>query len=192
MDRHGLARKIFTKKTTDYSFAILFFLIFSFFIMFAIEPNLATATSLRKQEEDLAKIDNLYEGQIINIAEIQNFMEQNRDDFYLLSDAIPQYPKVNKIVEDINAVAAKNSFTITKASIGEVNLIDTNKKGLNTLQMSVEGQATFEDCLNFIRDLFAQRRLKTIEQITVKKQNTPVSSASGQLDISLNLTGYYL
>ncbi|KKQ02188.1 MAG: hypothetical protein US11_C0001G0147 [Candidatus Roizmanbacteria bacterium GW2011_GWA2_36_23] len=185
-------KKIFTKRNTDYSFAILFLLIFSFFIIFAIRPSLSTAASLQKEEIDLKRIDALYENQIINIATIQNYMEKNRDEFHLLSESIPQYPKVNKIIQDINQIATNNSISIIKANIGEVNLIDSNKKAINSLQLNVTAEANFEEVISFIRDLFKQRRLKTISRISIASPSENIGSGSARLNIIIKIVGYYL
>src|SRR5574340_819007 len=115
MAKSTIAKSIFTKKTGDYTFTIMFFLIFSMFIIFAIKPSLTTAASLKKEEEDLEKIDAVYEKKIIAIATIQQAMEANRNDFFLLGQAISSYPKVNKMIEDIKSVADQNSFTVQKA-----------------------------------------------------------------------------
>ncbi|GAB4219079.1 MAG: hypothetical protein Fur009_3420 [Candidatus Microgenomates bacterium] len=44
-------KNIFTKKVQDYTYVILFLLIFSIFIIFAINPSLKTAFSLTKEKK---------------------------------------------------------------------------------------------------------------------------------------------
>ena len=145
-----LTKKIFSKKMGDYTFAILFFVIFSLFILFAIKPSLTTATSLKREEYDLKKVDELYENQILNIANVQSLMEENREKLPLLTMAISNHPQVNKMIDDIQQASNKSAFIIKKASIGEVNLIDTKKDKLQTLHLTVEGSSDFDTLMKFI------------------------------------------
>ena len=60
MDLNILLKSIFEKKSGDNIYVIFFLLIFSIFIVFAIKPSLMTAYSLKKEEIDLTKIDQVY------------------------------------------------------------------------------------------------------------------------------------
>ncbi len=187
-----ITKKIFSKKIGDYTFAILFFVIFSLFILFAIKPSLTTAASLKREEDDLKKIDELYENQILNIAKVQSLMEENREELPLLTMAISNHPQVNKMIDDIQQASNKSSFTIKKASIGEVNLLDTKNKKLQTLHLTVEGNSDFDTLMRFIDALLAQRRLKTVQKMVISKSQDEQASASGQLKIIMDVEVYYL
>lgn len=190
MKNNQLVKSIFNKKTGDYTFTIMFFLIFSMFIVFAIKPSLTTAASLKKEEIDLEKVDSLYENKIIGIASLQQMMEENRNGFPMLSQAIASYPKVNKMIEDIKVVADENSFVIEKAGVADVNLYETNKTTIQQIQVNVEGTTSFENLMKFTQSLFIQRRLKTIPKMSITRQSD--SSGSAMLKVVLNIEGYYL
>ncbi len=192
MDISKLTKKIFTQKTTDYTFTIMFFLIFSMFILFAIKPALTTATGLKKEETDLEAIDKVYEGHIMNIANVQSTMEAYRDEFPLLEEAISTHPQVNKVIDDIKKSADNNSFNITNENIGEVNLLDTKNKNLQTLSITLEGQSSFDNLIKFITDLSNQRRLKTIQTMTISQPQVNQSTGSAQLKINMQIQAYYL
>lgn len=187
-----LKTKIFTKKTKDYTFTILFLLIFSVFILFAIRPSLTTAFSLKKEESDLAKVDKIYEDKIISIAQIQSLIEKNRSDIPLLYEAVPTLPQVNKTFNDIKTAADKNLFIIKKANIGEVNLFESNKKTTQVLKVSVDGEATFDNFLKFSQELSNQRRLKTIQKVAITRgtQEGPVTE-NAILKIKIDIESYY-
>lgn len=185
-----LAKRIFNKKTGDYTFTIMFFLIFSMFIVFAIKPSLTTAASLKKEKTDLEKVDALYENKIIGIASLQQMMEESRNGFPMLNQAIASYPKVNKMIEDIKVVADENSFVIEKAGVADVNLYETNKTTIQQIQVIVEGSTNFENLMKFTQALFTQRRLKTIPKMSITHQLD--SSSSAILKVILNVEGYYL
>lgn len=168
---------------------VLFFLIFSIFIVFAINPSLKTAFSLKKEAKDLTKIDSLYEKKIMGISLIQSQIEDNRDNLFLLSEAISEYPEVNKMVNDIKTIADKNSLIIKKANIADVNL-SQSKKSLDKVRLIIEGKTNFDNLLTFIKDLSGQRRLKTIYNLIVNQDNE--STTSGQLQVTLTIDGFYL
>lgn len=186
-----ITNKIFTKKTKDYTFIVLFLVIFSVFIAFAIRPSLTTAASLKKEETDLSTIDSIYEKQIVNMVTIQSQMEENRDHFPLLNQAITNHPTVNKIIEDIKKACDESAFTISKTEIGEVNLYDTKNKSLQKLLVTIEGTSSFDDILKLTQALFRQRRLKIINKIAITKDQKQASDSS-QLKVLMEIEGYYL
>ncbi|MGB9882936.1 MAG: type 4a pilus biogenesis protein PilO [Microgenomates group bacterium] len=189
MDKKNLLKIAFNQKTIDYTFAILFFLVFSVFIVLAIKPTLKTIFSLKKQEKDLANIDNLYDKKIINIVSIQSQIEENRENLKYIDQAIPLKADVNKLVDDVKKIADKDSFFISKANISDVNLRQTTKK-IEKVSLNIEGKTKYENLLLFINDLFEQRRIKTIEKLIISKDNE--SSDSGQLNVSFIINGFYL
>ena len=184
-----ISKSIFEKKGGDYAFIVFFFLIFSVFIIFAIKPSLTTAYSLKKEEMDLTKVDRVYEEKINTITLIQTQIEENRDNLPLLNQSISEHPEVNKIIEDIKKIADKNSLTLNKASIVDINFSKTNKEKQN-VKLKMEVTASFENLRKFITDLLAQRRLKLIDELLISRDKD--SSDSGDLKVNLTIDGFYL
>ena len=60
MDRKKILELLKQKQVQDYTFSIAFFLVFSFFVIFAIRPNLITAFSLQKELEELKLLMEKY------------------------------------------------------------------------------------------------------------------------------------
>jgi len=189
MEKNKLTKIIFSKKTSDYTFSVLFLLIFSMFIIFAIRPSLTTAASLKKEEKDLLKIDALYESKIMNIALVQSQIEENRDSLFLLNEAISEHPQVNKMIEDVKNIADENSLYIKKASIADVNLLK-NQKSVDKISMIIEGSINFNDLVKFTEALKTQRRLKTVDRMIISRDLE--STESSQLKVILTINGYYL
>ncbi len=189
MDLSNISKSIFVKKTGNYISVIFFLIIFSVFITFAIKPSLTTAFSLKKEEVDLKKVDRVYEEKISNITSIQIQIEENRDNLPLLSQSISEHPEVNKIIEDIKKTADKNSLTINKASIVDINLSSTNKE-LQDVRLIMEVTTNFDNLRQFITDLLFQRRLKVIESLVINRDRE--SSGSGDLKVALTIDGFYL
>ncbi len=182
---------LFEKENQNYIYFSLFFLIFSFFVYFAIRPSLTTIFSLNKEANELEKINSLYDQQINKILQIQTEIENNRDRLYLINEAMPDFPQVNKIVSDIKTVAETNNFFLKNASIGEVSLFNTNERDLKTIVFSIEGEANFENIENFINNLYEQRRLKRIKKL-VLSQGEKTATSSASIKINLEVEGFYL
>ncbi len=189
MEKTAVSKSIFTKKTQDYTFVVLFLCVFSVFIVFAISPSLRTAFSLKKEEADLKQVDTVYEQKIMSIASIQNQIEESRDKLSLFNQAVSQYPEVNKMVDDVKTIADKNQFVIKKANIADVNLIQS-KKQLDHVRLIIEGKTGFENLLGFMDDLFQQRRLKIINNLSINQDREATNS--GLLQVILTIDGFYL
>lgn len=189
MDPQTISKSVFKKKNADYIFIIFFLLVFSVFINFAIKPSLTTAYSLKKEEKDLTKIDQVYEEKIVNITQIQTQIEENRENIPLLSQSIAQQPEVNKIIEDIKKIADKNSLFINKANITNIKFTKSRKEKQD-VQMKMEVVTTFDNLRQFITDIFSQRRLKLIDNLVINRDLE--SSGSGNLNVTLTIDGYYL
>ena len=190
MNKNTFPKNVFTKKAADYTFFILFFLIFSFFIVFVIRPSLTSIFALKKEENELKRLDSLYEEKILNIASIQQQLENNIEKLNLLNQAIPDKPQINMIIGDIKKAADLSSFQIKKADVSDVNLLASRKNTLDTVKINIEGVSNFDNFLQFINYLISQRRLKTIEKVVISRDEQ--STNSSQLKIVFDIEGYYL
>src|SRR3989338_9467864 len=191
MEKSLIIKKLFSKKTQDYSYAIAFFLIFSFFIFYIIRPNLITVFEINTKIEQLKSINKLYGEQIDKIVEVQASFEDNRDDFFLLKEAIATKPEVNKLLSDVDVASEGSKLTSEHISVTDINLKDkgsVNKLKSFIVNMNLLG--TFEDTLVFINKIYNQRRLKLLPELEIARGQ--VSSESATLNIRLEVEGYYL
>lgn len=188
----ALLNKIFTKKTKDYGFMIVFFLIFSFFVLFVIRPNLTTVFNLQRERDQLTQLDQDYERAIFNIVSIQSSLERNRESFPLLNDAVPSAAQVNRVIDDITKIASSSSFDIKKIDINQISLKEsTDKNETHSYQVFLESAADFNTTRRFINDLLKQRRLKTLKTLNLEQDNKE-STQSSFLRIKLEIEGHYL
>lgn len=178
------------KKTKDYTYTTLFFVIFSIFIFFAIKPSLSTAINLSKQEKELLSIDNKYELLIGQIVQIQSALEDVRDRLYLIDEALPPQPNLNVIMSDIQNSATKNNVAIRSMSIQRINLVESKKNAFRSMVVNVELGSSFDDYVRFERELILQRRLKNIKSVTIDRE--ALGSGSATLQIKAEIEGYYL
>ncbi|MCX7996370.1 MAG: type 4a pilus biogenesis protein PilO [Patescibacteria group bacterium] len=173
-------------------------------MFFAIRPNLVTAFTLQQELEQLRAQDEQYENVILNIVKYQSLIENTRDDFVLLEDAVPDSPEIFNIVRDIRIAATASGLIINELEISQVVLKDTPKDAdgdgniestKNTERQSYTIRfnlpAGFTDVRNFMARLTNQRRLKTVEAIRVNTTTQPGTS-SAVFNFSFDVTGYYL
>jgi Tfp pilus assembly protein PilO len=195
MDKQNIVKKLLkqidSKKAKDYTYATLFFFVFSIFVFFAIRPSLVTAFSLKSQEGQLSQLNTNYESVISKIVSIQSSFETYRDDLHLFSEAVPLTPNMNKLIRDVEEATATNSVTIDKFSAGEVNLVDKSRGKLRSTIFSIEASSSFENLLKSLEDIYNQRRLKKIIRFVIKRKDLEASGSAG-LKFQLDIEGYYL
>jgi len=178
------------KRAKDYTYATLFFIIFSIFITFAIRPSLTTALELSAQEKTLSSVDKKYELLIGQIVQIQSALEQVRDRLYVVDEALPTQPYLNIIMRDIQKSAIANNIVIKNINVQRINLVDTKKNDFRSMMVNVDLTASFGDYAKFERDMVRQRRLKNIKSVSIDR--TAVGSESATLQIQAVIEGYYL
>lgn len=178
------------KKTKDYTFTTLFFIIFSIFVFFAIKPALITALDLSAEEKNLVILDTKYELLIGQIVQIQSALEEVRDRLYLIDESLPEQPYLNVIIKDIQTIASKNNVTIRTMNVDRINLVESKKDELRSLVVSVQLGSSFDDYIKFEKDLIQQRRLKNIKSVSIDRET--VGSGSATLQINAVIEGYYL
>ncbi|MBI2051870.1 type 4a pilus biogenesis protein PilO [Candidatus Roizmanbacteria bacterium] len=186
-----LLKQIATQKAKDYTSATIFFLVFSILVFFAIRPSLVTAFSLKKEEQDLRALDAKYEGIIVRILSVQSSFELLRDELPLFSEAIPETPKVNKLIKDIEETARANSVAIQKSSAGEVKLVEKKNKKLKSVIVNVDAVSSFENILQSLEDMANQRRLKYVKTLEISRDEKD-STVGGELNIRMEVEGYHL
>lgn len=192
MEKSSILKNFFNKKTQDYTYAVAFFFIFSFFIFYVIRPNLISVFEIRSKIDQLNKINSLYREQIDKIIEIQSALEESRDDLVLLKEAIAEKPEVNKVLSDVNVSTEGSKITPERVNIADINLKDKGSTGkLKSFIINMDLKGSFEDTTEFIKKIYDQRRLKLIQELDLTRDEKQ-SSDSSILKIKLEVEGYYL
>jgi len=191
-DKNAVIKRLFTKKNKDYSYAIAFFLIFSFFTLFVIRPNILSVFQANLKIENLKKTNAVYEYQIQNIINAQTVLVDARDDLKLLDEAATSKPQVNQVIGDITKTTEKNNLVINKLSLVDVNLKDISRSDqFKPLTFDLGLTGNFEDYFKLMKDFYDQRRIKLLKNIVINKAEAE-STNSGELQIELEVEGYYL
>lgn len=193
MDRSKLLSYLKGKRTQDYSYAIAFFLLFSFFVFALIRPNIVEIFSSFERISQMEKVDSFYEEQIGKSLNLQQSMENLIDKTYLLNDAMTTRPKVNKLLDDIKISLDRNSLQVEKMNISDINVKDSGgeqKPKAVTINLTVLGD--YPGISRFMNDLYTQRRIKLIKNVKISKDVQATASGSAQLQAIMLIEGYYL
>lgn len=192
MEKSTLVKKLLTKKNKDYTYTIFFFLIFSFFVFYVIRPNLLSVFEANTKIEKLKQINKTYEDQIDKVIEVQTILEENREDFSYLNEAISAKPEVNKVLSDVDVSSSGSKLISQRIDVSDINLKDRGSFGkLKSFIVNLSLQGEFTDGLSFFRKIYSQRRLKLAEDVLFNRSEKE-SSRSSTLDIKFQIEGYYL
>lgn len=193
IDKKTLLKGILNRKDlVDYTYGILFLIISSFFLFFAIRPALTIAFSLQRESIDLKKLNAQYEENVLKIVELQSNIELARNDLYILDEALPQKPNMDKFVREIKTAALISNLTVTRLEVQEVPLKEKTKStAKKKVSVRIDGNGEYAVIKQFINEILSQRRIKTIKNITIGK-NQKQSTDSAALSVIIELEGHYL
>ncbi|OGK35855.1 hypothetical protein A3A93_01220 [Candidatus Roizmanbacteria bacterium RIFCSPLOWO2_01_FULL_38_12] len=192
MDSKKILDQLKDQKIQNYSYNIFFFIIFAFFLVFAIRPNLMTAFNLQKELQDLKLKSQEFEVEIQKIVDYQTKVEQYRDQFYLLDEALPASPAVAKVFEDLRKSATDSAVILNSINVEEVKIKSEEKlEGLKGYNMTLNAQSDIFGLQNFLNALTDQRRIKTIENLEISKDSQDGATVE-QFTITMLIKGLYL
>lgn len=188
IDKKKIIALLQDKKVQNYSFLIVFFILFAFFVIFAIRPNLLTAFNLQKELQDLKLESREFESKIQKIVAYQTILEQHRDDLPLLDQAVPSSPELANVIEDVRQSATDSGVLIDTLSVESVDYKAKSKGNeLQTFSVNANASSTPQDLREFLDLLVNQRRLKSFEIVDVSKSDFTDDSANDINIYKINL-----
>lgn len=182
----------------DYTYAIMFFVVSSFFAGFVIKPVLSIAISIQREATDLKAINELYERNITKVLELQSRIEELRPRKFLLDDALPSQPRIDEVITDIQDAARLSGVKLTDVTIHPIGLKqapgadikkDTLKDGA-VVQAVISLDASFAQIESFMRAISQQRRIKGIHNMTMNVARGAEEDSKLSLEVELN--SYYV
>ena len=180
------------KELREYSYLAFFFIFCTIFIIFIIRPNLKQIFFAKQKAENLRIIKDDYEKIINKLIDFQSNFEQFRDDYYLINQAIPHRPLINKILSDIDNQIKKNNLQVEEIMINDVNLLTGKGKEVESIKVVLGITGNFDDFNQFIKRIINQRRLKEIEGFEIKNLDELIASEASNLKINLVINSYFL
>lgn len=214
MDTKKIVQLLQNKKTQNYTFNTIFFIIFSIFVVFAIRPNITTAFTLRKELQNLKLENRQLDAQILKIVELQSVAEAYRNELSLLEEALPSSPQVAKVIDDVRNSASGSAMLIDSIRAEEILLqddgsiapeneqentetvIDTslaNGTPLQTFVVHMQVESTEDGIRTFLTSLLGQRRVKTLYSVEIVSVNEEASQIyEDSYTVTFVINGYYL
>jgi Tfp pilus assembly protein PilO len=189
MDRKKILELLQQKKVQDYSYSIVFFLIFSFFVYFAIRPNLITAFNLQKELQDVKLQNREYEEKIMQIVNYQSTVEQYRDKFHLLDEAIPNEPQIASIIEDVRTSASSSGTILQSLNAQSVTYKKEKTKKIMTYTVNLTTKSDISQVELLITNLINQRRIKTVDSIKLTSEDV---EGVRVYTVTFDINSYYL
>jgi Tfp pilus assembly protein PilO len=199
-----------SKNVQDYSYAIMFFLVASFFAFAVIRPVLGIAVSIRREGEDLKRVNETYEKNITRVLELQSEIENVRSKRYLLDEALPAQPQIQDVIEDIQQAGSDAQVEILSVEIDPLTLKSapgakvkkpavkkTNQKSTTqaqTIGASIDVATSFDGVNALLQAIVNQRRVKRINavRVTLVKGKKTDEPSVVKLNVTIELEGYYL
>ena len=191
----GELRKFFKKEENQsYIYFSAFFLIFSFFLIFIIRPTLKSAFKSKTKKVELERATNFLNSIINKAVVLQSQVEEYRDDFKLLKQAIPERVKIAEVMDEVTGLLKKNNLEIVNISVSDIKLVGKEKLGLKSVILDYRINGKFSDFVDFVDSMQKQRRLKTIPRVSLSVKNEGFLEASEEavLDIKLKVEAYFL
>ena len=180
IDRKKIIELMLDKKVQDYTFIVVFFIVFSFFVVFAIRPNIVTAFNLQKELQEIKLHNREFEEEIMQIVTYQSTLETYRNDMSLLDEAIPESPEIAKVVEDIRQSATDSGVILDALNVESVEYSEkARSEGLQVFSVSAEIQADIQAVQKFLQLLAQNRRLKLVDEFNITQSNFTPGQENG-------------
>ena len=197
MDKNRFNELMKNSKVRDYSYAVIFLLVSSFFAIAVIKPVLSVAVSLDREKKDLLELNQIYQKNIDKVIEIQNDLDAIAQERELLDSALPSNPNVSNIIGELSQVAIDSGLKINNFQIDQLELdqsvpIKNNDVIPVTIHMTFNGSS--QQLNNFVSSLNNQRRLKTINNLKIeinKLLNDDIQQEI-KLNFQIDIFSYYI
>lgn len=189
----------------DYTYAILFFLVSSFFVIFVIRPVLTIAVSLQREAKELENVNKVYEENITRVLKLQSDLEKTRSRKPLLLEALPEKANVKPLIDDIRKAAEEQGIQLDKVVVSGVYLKESATSESDqpvqpgqvepetetvSVQLSITG--SYDQTRDFIIALLEQRRIKSIKSYTTTNVEFLTKSTLSGVQLELEVDSYYL
>lgn len=201
MERESLIQKIYNPQYVDYGYTIAFFVIFSFFIIGIVWPNISTVFELRQKYIDLQTTNEQYTKTINDLTRLQLLLASRQEDLTLLTEAVPTQVSVTKIIDDLTVVSDAPSITLPKFELGSTdkskqattktppNQATSSKPSIQTYKVRVQVSGPYDRIREAYEKIYNQRRLKTISTFALSADSR--ATKSGEFVADIDTESYY-
>lgn len=182
-------KKLFEREEVKaYTMTILSLFALSFFTLFAIRPTLATLFSLRRQISDSREVDHQLELKINTLLQAQETLQKEKDNLFLLDEALPSDPQFTVLVRELETLARDNEATLAALQVESFNFqgkSDVPKKAAaekkvgnepESFNFSLRLSADYLRLKNFLNQLMSLKRIVTIRDFAFTQERNQAIS----------------
>jgi Tfp pilus assembly protein PilO len=168
------------------------------FLVFALKPTALTIISLYNEIQEKQKTVDALNQKINNLQLAQNLISQNQNAIVTINSSVGNSAQPDLIMQQIQALAVKDSVTVLGISVGQVNLVGiTKNKTLSQgstplpdnaqempILLSVSGD--YPALSSFLKDFESLRMITQLDSAGVSASSTEkgliiVSSVTGRV-----------
>jgi type IV pilus assembly protein PilO len=163
-----------------------------FFAVFAIRPTLITMADLIKEISDKKELDKQMDLKLASLNTAQGQYIDNKDDFYLLDEAIPRQLDVVESLKKIEKIAGEGGLVINNISLASIpeaiseellnNNFDNYKRDF--LPVNIEIVGSYMQIREFVEEIMNLRQVIIVDQVVVERK-TESNDLSAQVKINL-------
>ncbi len=174
------------RKTQAFTTLSLTLVALSLLGVFAISPTLSTITELRRQHSDSEFVYEKLTEKLTNLGLLQQKYAALEGDMPAILAALPEKPSVPILIGEIQALAKKNSTTISHIEVFEVDLgkVEEGPRKYSAFTFAVDAQGDYKNLLDFSKALVEFQRIVTLENIAINK-----SVSESNIKPKLNIRG---
>jgi hypothetical protein len=111
------------------------------FLVFALKPTALTIISLYNEIQEKQKTVALLDQKISALATARRLMDQNQSSIANIDASVTDSPRPDLLVQQIQALAVKNSVTVLGISVGQVSLMGAVQTAQTSAVVPLPGNA---------------------------------------------------
>lgn len=164
-----------------YTGLTLSFFAVAFFGIFAVRPALTTILELVKEIEAKEAVAQRFQEKINHLSLAQENYVAAQEAFPLIDEALPQEPVFADFIRQVEALATRNSLSLSLLQVGEVIIVggaeepkkagtgatlEEQEEGLTSIEFGVTVAGDYENLRAFLNSLENWRRLALPATVT--------------------------
>lgn len=169
----------------------------SILAVFALHPTLTTIGSLIREIRDEKETIQALDNKITSLKQAQQILQHLESRLYLLENAVPKSPSLEKFVKQIEIIASRNKIVSLEFSQKDLTLKSSSpsavrKTGFSSLLIAITAGGDESSLRSFISDLESLGRIAVIKSADLSTVDSKDRDKHPYpLNVTINLEIYY-
>lgn len=181
------------KKTRQFLTLAMTLFAITFFVLFAVDPTIATIADLRKQLSDNQFADQQLQDKISNLSTLEQKYNNMQNDLPAIFAALPQEPDSNVLLGQLYALAINSHLNVAKIQSGAVQLVPLVSKAQmdQTFDFLISVTGTKDNIMTFLKESTQFERVITIGSL-VYSVNSRDTTGNNPLMLDMKGQGHFM